>query len=148
MLEIINNGNKQARSGVLVVEVYTQEMVADAANIAHALMSKYCSADPKTGRPRLLPPRHVVMKIVAVLGVSPAEADEALELAGYSIKRSDSAQHFEYYQKIVNCPHCKPTDKNDRIEVTALINAWLIEAVKGELGFRGQSEINEVFLRM
>lgn len=148
ILQEINEGNKLALSRMLAVEAYTQENLADAANIAQNLMSKYCSTDPKTGAPRLLPPRHVVMKIVAVLGVSPEDAYEALELTGHSINRQDSAGHFAYYQKIVNSPECKPQGKRDLIELTERINVLLIQAVKGEQGYRGKADIDEVFRRM
>lgn len=67
-------------------------MLADAANIAYDLMSKYCTIDPETMAPRLLPPRHAIMKIIAVLGVTPEDANEVLELAGYCINRADSIQ--------------------------------------------------------
>ena len=123
-------------------------MLADAANIAHDLMSNYCTINPKFNAPRLRPPLHAVMKIIAVLGVTPEEANEALELAGYSIKRDDSIRHFRYYQDIVDNPDCKPRDNRNIDDLTARLNSLLNQAAKGEKGYRGTPEINDVFIRL
>lgn len=148
VLKDINEGNKLVLSRILVAEAYTQEMLADAANIERALMSRYCSADPNTNIPRLLPPRHAVMKIVAVLGVAPEEAKEALQLTGYCVERKDSVPHFAFYQEILGISNCKPWGKQDLDAVKDEINDLLIKAAQGEQGYRGDPVINNVFVRL
>ena len=129
------------------MEIYTQEMLASAANTACDMMSKYCSIDPKENSPRLLPPRHVVMKIIAVLGIGPEEAYEGLQLAGYNIDRADSVRHFCFYQEIINNPECKPQGKHDFDVVIDKLNSLLEQASKAEKGYRGEPGINKIFIR-
>lgn len=129
-------------------EKYTQEKLADAANIVRETMSRYCTINKDTGCPKAQPSLHTVIKIIAVLGVAPNEAYEALRLTMHCIDAVDSYPFLSEYYSIINDPKCKSKGMYGNGAVVDCINEHLENAVERGGKHRGDTYIYKVFVQL
>lgn len=145
-MEKINQNNRSVANGTAYI--YSRAKLSEFACISPENMSRYCTINKSTGCPYAQPSLHTVIKIIAVLGIEPDSAYEALRLTMHCADAVESYPFLREYNAVINSLECKSRGKYGNEVVAAKINEYLQNAINYGPKYKGNPHIYKVFVHL